>query len=184
MAGPPLLTETDEEAAPSTARVNEPALMAVPVSGMVRGEDGSELAMLRVPERVPRAVGVKVTCAVQVAPASRVAGHGRDTEKSPEAARTSEEMGAVPALVRVRERLAEAPRTSEPKARLLGETVRRDWMPVPLSGTVRALVEAEVAIESVPGRTPVAEGVKVTWTVQLWPAGSVPPGAGQEPAGV
>lgn len=66
---------------PLTVRVKLPtAATPEPVRGMATGEEGSELVTVSVALRWPLAVGVKVTCAVQVAPtASVVAEHGMVT---------------------------------------------------------------------------------------------------------
>ena len=55
-----------------TVRRKLPLGTPVPVSGMKVGELGSELVRVRVLLRGPRAVGVKVMVAVQVASGARV----------------------------------------------------------------------------------------------------------------
>ena len=88
-------------------------------------------------------------------------------------------------LERVRVWLAEAATAMLPKDRADGVTWRLDWMPMPVRDTVRGrVVEAEVARPRIPGRGPVAVGVKVTWRVQLVAGARDAPGVGQSPAGV
>jgi len=72
VAGAPLVTVALAEGPPLTVSRKEALAMPVPVRGTRVGELGSELVTVRVPGRLPRAVGVKVTVAVQVAPAAKV----------------------------------------------------------------------------------------------------------------
>ena len=51
--------------------------------------------------------------------------------------------GAVPVLVRVRVRLAEAAMAMLPKLRAEGAICRWDWTPMPVSGTLMAKEERE-----------------------------------------
>ena len=93
-------------------------------------------------------------------------------------------MAAVPVLVRVRVRLAEAPTAMLPKLRVVGVIWRWDWAPMPVSGTLMARVEREVAMARVPVRVPVAVGVKVICSVQLVAGARVLPAVGQVPVTV
>jgi hypothetical protein len=77
LAGRPLFTVTEEDDPPSTVSETAAAGVPVPVSGMTRGELGSELVMVRLPERTPAAAGVNVMVMAQLAPApSEVAEQG------------------------------------------------------------------------------------------------------------
>jgi hypothetical protein len=89
---------------------------------------------------------------------------------------------ALPVFERVRVRLAEAPMAMLPKLRAEGARRRCDWTPMPVRGAVMGRVESEVEMPTVPVRVPGAEGVKVTWMVQLVARGSALPVVGQVPA--
>src|SRR5213076_2233879 len=86
---------------------------------------------------------------------------------------------AVPELVRVR--LAEAPMAMLPKLRAEGVIWRRDWTPMPVSGTLMAKAEREVLTARVLVRVPVAVGEKVICSVQVAAGARVLPGLGQVP---
>jgi hypothetical protein len=90
-------------------------------------------------------------------------------------------MAAVPVLARVRDRVADAPTATDPKLRLPGDIPSDDCTPTPLNGTMRGSPVAEPAIESAPLNAPVSNGRKLTCTVQLAPAASVPPAVGHDP---
>ncbi len=89
--------------------------------------------------------------------------------------------GALPVLVRVKERMAGEPTAMLPKLRVAGAIWRWDWAPMPVRAAMRGTLEAEVVRERVPVRVPVWVGVKEIWRVQLEAMGRVPPGVGQEP---
>ena len=72
MAGCSLATEAEAEEPPLTVRRKLPLETPVPVRGRSAGELVSELVMVRVPVRGPRAVGVKVMVTGQVEPGARV----------------------------------------------------------------------------------------------------------------
>jgi hypothetical protein len=101
----------DEVEPPSTERVKEPLASPVPVRGTRSGVVPSELVMVRVPERGPMMVGVKVTVTGQLAPGTRAeSAQGTVSAKSPaELARERPVTGTLPVLVRVSDRMAEAP---------------------------------------------------------------------------
>ena len=80
--------------------------------------------------------------------------------------------------------LAEAPMAMLPKLRAEGVMSRRDWTPMPVSGTLMGRVESEVAMARVPVRVPVWVGVKVICSVQVAAGARVLPGVGQVPATV
>jgi hypothetical protein len=92
--------------------------------------------------------------------------------------------GAVPVLVRVRVRLAEAPMAMLPKLRAEGAMTRCDWTPMPVTGTLMGNEEREVAMARVLVRVPVAVGVKVICSVQVAAGARVLPGVGQVPVTV
>src|SRR5258708_39560549 len=86
---------------------------------------------------------------------------------------------AVPVLVRVRVRLAEAPMAMLPKLRAEGVICRRDWTPMPVSGTLMGRLESEGLMATVLVRVPVCVGVKGVCSVQLAVGARVLPGVGQ-----
>src|ERR1700731_154645 len=92
--------------------------------------------------------------------------------------------GPLPVLVRVRVRLAEAPIAMLPKLRAEGVICRRDWMPMPVSGTLMGRLESGVEMARVPVRVPVCGGVKVISSIQLAAGARVLPGVGQVPVAV
>jgi len=71
-AGEPLATVADAILEPDAVRVNVPLRKPLPVSETAAGEDASELVMVSVPERVPGAVGEKVTVTEQLDPGASV----------------------------------------------------------------------------------------------------------------
>lgn len=123
MAGLPLRTVAEEVGPPSTVRVKVPLARPVPRSGMAVGEVESELVKVRVLLRMPMMLGVKVSMRVQVAPGAReVRGQGVVRLKSPvERVRARLLREALPVLVRMSERLAEAPTVMLPKLSAAGE---------------------------------------------------------------
>jgi hypothetical protein len=164
-------------------RVKVPLTMPVPVRGTTSGEVVAELVTVRVALRAPIAVGVKVTVTVQLAPGAKVVRlQGTVMAKSPgDVARARLVMGALPVLVRVKERMAGEPTAMLPKLSVAGAIWRWDWAPMPVRAAVSGMFEAEVARKREPVRVPVWMGVNDTWRVQLEATGRVPPGAGQEP---
>src|SRR5712675_2687885 len=91
---------------------------------------------------------------------------------------------ALPVLVRVRVRLAEAPMAMLPKLRAEGVIWRCDWTPMPVRGTLMGRLERDVEMARVLVRVPVTVGVKVICSVQLAAGARVLPGVGQVPAAV
>ncbi len=91
---------------------------------------------------------------------------------------------AVPVLLRVSVRFAEEPSAMLPKFNVVGETTRWGCAPIPVNAAVSGSVVEEVAMESVPDRTPTCVGVNVTCTVQLVLGASAALGAGQSPPAV
>jgi hypothetical protein len=65
-------TETVLEMPPSTLRLKLPLEIPFPLRGMMPGELGSELVMVRLPVSGPSPVGLNVMVAVQLAPGARV----------------------------------------------------------------------------------------------------------------
>ena len=90
-------------------------------------------------------------------------------------------IGAVPVFSSVSDRLDDELTESGPKARFVGVICRCDWMPVPVNEAVMGVVEAELAIESVPVIVPEIVGVKVIWREQLELKANVSPAVGQLP---
>jgi hypothetical protein len=90
-------------------------------------------------------------------------------------------IAAVPVFASVNDWVVDAPTATDPKLRLAGEIRRYDCTPTPASGTVSGSAVAELAIDTVPLRAPVFVGRKLTCRLQLAPAASVLPAAGQVP---
>src|SRR5882757_4835105 len=88
---------------------------------------------------------------------------------------------AVPVLVRVRVRLAEAAMAMLPKFRAEGVICRCDWMPMPVSGTLMGRLESEVLMATVLVRVPVTGEGKVFCSGQVAGGARVLPGVGQVP---
>ena len=78
-------------------------------------------------------------------------------------------------------RLEDAPMLVGPKLMLAGDICMCDWMPAPVSATVRGAAAEGLTMESVPVREPVCVGVKMTCAVQLAPAASVDAAGGHVP---
>ena len=134
-------------------------------------------AMLNPPERIPAAVGVKLTATLQLAPpASVVPQLLLVSTKSPLIANANPDSAAPPLLVRVMScALAVAPTCCAEKLKLCGEALRDAAAnPIPLSA---AVAEATVVPLNVilPLRVPASVGENAIAIVQLPPATSVVP---------
>jgi hypothetical protein len=121
-AGWPLTTVAAEEEVPPTVRVKVPLMRPVPLRGIRSGDVEAELVAVMVPLRAPIADGVKVTVTAQLAPGARVLKvQGTVMAKSPcDVAKARLLMGALPVLLRVKVRMAEAPTAMLPKLRVAG----------------------------------------------------------------
>lgn len=132
--------------------------------------------IVRVPVRVPLAVGVKVTLIVQLPLTANEAPQLLVWAKSPLVAMLVMVSAAVPLLVSVTVCAAEVVPTFWPaKVRLAGESPAAGAMPVPLKLAVCGLPAALSVTVNVPLRAPEAVGAKLTLIVQL------PPTAKEEP---
>ena len=157
------------------------AVGAVPVpdKGMLCGLPEALSTKVRVPERAPVAVGVKLTLIVQDADAANVAPQVDDMEKSPLGVIDVMLSVAFPVFCRVTgcEELV-VPTVVLPNVKLLGLIVAigaAGAVPVPVKETVWGLPEALSVNDSVPDLAPVAVGVNVTVTVQVAFAAKVAP---------
>jgi hypothetical protein len=149
---------------------SKPESVPVPERLTVCGLVFALSVMVRVPVRVPRAVGVNVTEIAQLAPAPNVLEDNGQVEvcaKSPEVETPQIVSGTVwlffrvtlfPVLVELIPWLA--------KVRLAGDRLT-GAVPVPLNCAVCGEFEALSLTVSVPVRAPRAVGVKVTEIVQL-----------------
>lgn len=131
-------------------------------------------------DRLPLAVGLKVTLIVQLAPAVKVLPQLFVWAKSPllEPVIPIPPMvsAAVPVLLSVTVCGALVERTATlPKFRLVGDNAAEATSPVPVRAAVWGLPEALSLTESVALRVPPAVGVKVTLIVQLPPAATDEP---------
>lgn len=142
-----------------------------PESATVCGLTGALSVMVTAPERVPPAVGVKVTLMVHVAAGAIAAPVEQvvpvaSMAKSPEAAMPVRVKLLLPLLLRVTDWGADVvPGSVLPKVRLEGFSVTPGAVPVPESVTVPE--PAFEAMVKLPARAPVVVGVNVTPTVQL-----------------
>ena len=150
-----------------------PGAMPVPVSAAVAGLPLKLPPILRLPERVPATVGLKLTCTVQLPPApSEVPQVVACREKSPVIAGVWRVTAMPPEFVAVNVTGGEmAFSTNDPKFSDGGESVRFPGAtPVPLSAAVAGLPVKLPGTERVPVRAPTADGVKSTISIQLLPA--------------
>src|SRR5262249_39356094 len=137
----------------------------------VCGLEESESVKVKVPVRVPTAVGVNFTLWMQLAPAARLCPQLPALLKSPLIVMLVIDNAVVLLFVRVTF-CAELviPTVTEPKFRLVGETVTPPLpAPVPLRLTVCGLEASESVKVKVPVRRPTAVGVNFTFIVQLAP---------------
>jgi len=158
-------------------------VVPVPVSPTVCGLPAALSVMVKVPVRVPAAVGVKVTLIMQFALAASIAGSVPQvfvSAKSPEVPIVLIVRGPVPVFVSVTV-CAELGVFSNwlPKVRVVGASITAGagFAPIPLSAMFCGLVLSPSVRTSVPGLDPTADGVKVTLTVQVLvaPKGMLPP---------
>jgi hypothetical protein len=152
-----------------------------PLKAAVCGEPLALSMIVRVPVRLPAAVGVKVTEIEQPAPAAILAPQVFVSVKSPDAAIDVMDKAAVPELITVTACAALlVPSACEAKVRLVAESVTAgavtpEVVPVPLKAAVWGEPLALSVTVRVPVRAPAAVGVKVTEIVQLAPAATLVP---------
>lgn len=141
-----------------------------PVSAAVCGEPEALSVTVRVPVRLPVAVGVKVTEMVQLWPAATVDPQVLVSAKSPEAAMVVMASAAAPEFARVMvcAGLVE-PVSWLVKVRVAGESAAAGAAAVAVPAKVIVCGEPEAlsVMVSVPERLPAAVGAKVTAMVQL-----------------
>jgi len=154
----------------------------VPVSATVWGLPAASSVMVKVPVRVPAAVGVKVTLIVQFALAANVAGsvpHVFVSAKSPDAAIEMIVRGAVPVFVSVTVCAALVVFSAWlPKVRVVGASITAGagFAPVPVSAMFCGLVLSLSVSCNVAVSLPTTVGLNVTLTVQVLvaPKGMLP----------
>lgn len=130
---------------------------------------------MRVPVRVPRAVGVNVTFTVQLAPTANEVGQLLVWAKSPLIATPVIVAARSPETVNVTGSAELVVFTCWAKKRVGCEAVARIAWPVPKRDTPGAALSELVTIESVALHAPLFKGAKLTLMVQL------EPGANDEP---
>jgi hypothetical protein len=138
--------------------------------------------MLRLADRLPLAVGEKITLMAHLPPLATDPPQLFVWLKSPPLApvimmllRVSV---AVPVFLSVTALAALlVPTAWLENARLVGARVTADWSPVPVSVIVCGLPDALSVTVTVPVRVPVVVGVKVTLMVQFAPAAKLAPQA-------
>jgi hypothetical protein len=150
------------------------AFVEVPVPPRVTvwGLPAALSAMVTDADRLPLAAGVNFTLIVQLAPVATEAGQllvwAKSLEFVPKMLMPVTDSGAVPVLVRVTVWAALVVATDWfPKARLDGDALASDAVPVPVRLTDCGLPVALSAIASDAERLPLAAGVKVMSIVQL-----------------
>jgi hypothetical protein len=128
------------------------------------------------PDRIPVAVGVKVTLIEQFAPAASVVPQVFVWAKFPVLVIAEIVSGALPVFesVVVWAGLV-LPTNCPPNAKLAGESVALGAVPVPVRNTPCWPPDALSVTMTEPDRVPVAVGVKVTLIEQLAPAATVVP---------
>ena len=125
------------------------------------------------PDRIPVAVGVKVTLIEQFAPAASVAPHVFVSAKSPLLVMLEIAMASLPVFESVILCAAlVVPTGCAPKFRLVGVRLATGAPPVPASATMCGLPEAVSFMVTLPVMFPVVVGEKLTLMVQLAPAPS------------
>jgi hypothetical protein len=158
------------------------SLTPVPVSEIDCGLPGALSLTVTDAFRGPVAVGSKVTLILQLDPAATLVPQllvcAKSVLFSPVTARLVIVSVAFPVLVRVAVcGELTTPTDSFPKGMLVGAntTTGPPPVPVPVRLTVCGLFPASSLTFNVAVRVPVADGVNVTFTVQAWPAATVPP---------
>jgi len=156
-----------------------PGAMPVPDRVTVCGLPLALSAIVSEAVRLPVAVGVKVTFTVMLLPGVTVIGNepaakAKSPAFAPVIARLEVVRLAVPVLAMMMGVTALLVFTSWlPKLTATGLTPKTGAMPVPLRGTLCGLPAALSVIDSETARLPLAAGVKVTFTVVLFPGGTV-----------
>ena len=138
------------------------------------------MAILSDAARLPLAIGVKVTLMAHEAPAAtelpQLLAWAKSPALTPESPMLVTVKAPLPELVRVTVcAVLAVPTDWLPKARLEGETLTADAVPVPERGTVCGLPAALSATVRAAVRFPVAAGLKLTLIVQLAPAATLDP---------
>jgi hypothetical protein len=136
--------------------------------------------MVMAATRVPGAVDLKVTLIVQLAPAATLDPQllvwAKSLALTPETATLVTPKAALPVLLTVIAWAAlVTPMDWLPKVRLDGETLATAAVPVPQRLTVWGLPLALSVTLSEAARLPLAEGAKMTLSVQLAPAATLEP---------
>ena len=154
----------------------------VPLSATFNvGCNGSLLLMLKLADRAPEAVGVKVTLMAQLAPAARLAPQVADSPKSPGFAPVNPMLvmvkGAVPVLDRVAVFAALVVLAFwSGNVNDVGDTPATGAVPVPVSDALTVGFRASLLpTVSVADRAPVADGVNVTLMAQFAPPPTLAP---------
>jgi len=131
---------------------------------------------VKAPERLPAAVGVKLTATMQLAPTSTVAAQLLLWEKSPVAVIEEIVSAAVPLLVSVTaEALPVVPAVWLGKVREPGAKTSVGAVPCPLRLTIAGPAGAFPEMRRLPARLPGADGLKVTAMAQLAPTATEVP---------
>jgi hypothetical protein len=148
----------------------------VPVSDTLCGLPDALSTTVTEPDRVPVALGVKVTLIEQLAAAARVAPHVFVSAKSPLLVMFEIAIASLPVFDSVMVCAAlVVPTGCAPKSKLVGVRLATGAPPVPASATVCGLPEAVSFKVRLPVMFPVTVGEKLTLMEQLAPAASEEP---------
>jgi hypothetical protein len=160
-----------------TVTMTVPAEAPVPERFTVCGELDAWSVIEIEPVRVPVVVGVNVMFTVQFAPAPSVLMQVvLDCAKSPVGVPMESVVDPVPELATVNDMGAlVVPTVCDGNVKLVGEGVTMTVVPVPDRVTLCGDVDELSVIVMVPGRLPLAVGVKVTLMVQVTPPANVVP---------
>lgn len=147
-----------------------PAVVPVPVNGIVRVGLGAFEVSVRLPLAAPLAVGANVTLKLVLCPAFRVTGAVIPLSVNPDPLIPTWEIVTLdpPLLVTVSERALLLPTVTLPKLRVLGLAPNAPAViPVPVSGIANEGLAPSEVIVTVPFALPADCGAKVTVNVAL-----------------
>ena len=152
----------------------------VPLSAIVCGEVTALSVMVMDAVNAPVLVGAKWPWMVQLAPAARLApqlfAKSNDAALAPVTAMLVMDNVAVPVLVSVTvPELPDKPTYTDPRERLVADSVTGGSTPVPLSAMVWGELLALSVMVIAAVSAPVAAGAKCPWIVQLAPAARLVP---------
>jgi len=146
-----------------------------PLSGILKAGFVALFVSVRLPERLPAAVGVKPTLNVAVPPGATESGKANADKLNPVGLKDAWVTVRVPepGFCTVIVCVLVTPTDTFPKATLEGITEIRGFTPVPLTGIVAGELVAVLTTLTLPETLPVAVGAKLAFRERLCPAASV-----------